>query len=244
MVWYFFVSGTYNIFHSQNVLVMQVFRSAKNSIYLLLLWRWDVIVLFTSNKIKTMLLNSTLRTYVCLLFKVAVLHCYVWFLKSRSTKNHEVVCPKAIYIWSIQIFAVFFPVVFCCFFFKDSSFFFNFYPNHTAFWPQTSSFSVERDFTLYLQGEHSTMICKKGVILLKNTTQYTPLIVYCIHITIFIISYITDGSDILNRTGKVHIRGLKVLYNWSIQIFARFFQSDRTLGRQRRREFLFLYPWL
>ena len=118
MVWYFFVSGTYNIFHSQNVLVMQVFRSAKNSIYLLLLWRWDVIVLFTSNKIKTMLLNSTLRTYVCLLFKVAVLHCYVWFLMSRSTKNHEVVCPKAIYIWSIQIFAVFFPVVFCCFFLK------------------------------------------------------------------------------------------------------------------------------
>ena len=57
--------------------------------------------------------------------------------------------PKAIYMYLIGLnFRGFFPVVFGGSFICRyiACFFLDFYQNHMAFWPQTSSFSFERDF--------------------------------------------------------------------------------------------------
>ena len=70
---------------------------------------------------------------------------YVLLLKSRSTEKLEVSGPIVIYIWSVWIFAVLFSAVFGCSF-KIACPFLDFYQNYMAFWPLTSSLSVEWDF--------------------------------------------------------------------------------------------------
>ena len=69
-------------------------------------------------------------------------------LKSRSTEKHE---PRGCWYKSHMYligsnFRVFF--LWClAVLFQIARFYFDFYQNHMAFWPQTSSFSFKRDFS-------------------------------------------------------------------------------------------------
>ena len=64
------------------------------------------------------------------------------------TERHNVIGPKAIYIFHLislnfrDFFLWYLAVLFL-----DSAILFDFYQNHMAFWPQTSSFSIERNFS-------------------------------------------------------------------------------------------------
>ena len=66
-------------------------------------------------------------------------------LKFRSTEKLDFRGPAAIYIWSVWIFAAFFSVVFGWSCFRYRAPFWDFCQNYMAFWPLTSSFSVEWD---------------------------------------------------------------------------------------------------
>ena len=96
-------------------------------------------------------------------------------LKSHSTEKQEVIGPKAIWIWSVKIFAVFYlrysavPLFRCStVLFYIAHFFFYLYQNHMDFWPQTSSFSFELDFWVSFEIEDWVQNVQNGFLIFKR----------------------------------------------------------------------------